>query len=326
MGEPDSSSPSMNRVTPDRRAAAVRAQHREVGHHTRLVVGGAAAVEPAVAFRRLERRARPLVVPAGGLDVVVGVEQHRGAAFGPGEMRDDRGRATLRRDDPDLGGARPARQLGDGLRAAAGVLGVGRVGPDAGDADESFEVRPRGRENAGDGSGQTGGRKTGHMTDANGRGGGRPVRLDPRRHDLSAGSALSHVPGRLAAASASGMFVLDRRHLAGLDEPGEDEQVRGVSDVMSVPKLLVDERREHGRRADGRVPPSHRRRSRLRRRRASAGEKRAPEVGERTVPSDVEDDVEALPAVGDVGARVVDDVVRADRRTNVYSSPCRRRR
>ena len=44
----------------DRQLAAVRAQGRDVGHDPGLVVGGAAAVEPAVALGRLERRAVPV--------------------------------------------------------------------------------------------------------------------------------------------------------------------------------------------------------------------------------------------------------------------------
>ena len=42
-----------------------------------LVVGGAAAVEPAVALGRLERRRVPVGAVVLGLHVVVGVEQHR---------------------------------------------------------------------------------------------------------------------------------------------------------------------------------------------------------------------------------------------------------
>jgi hypothetical protein len=125
---------------PDRRAAVERAQRGEVGHDARLVVGGAARVEATVALGGLERRRRPQLVAAGRLDVVVGVEQHgrRGGRRGPAGQ--DGGRAVVGRQYRDVGRAGPARQLGDGLGAAVGVVGVRGVGPDAGDADEAFEV------------------------------------------------------------------------------------------------------------------------------------------------------------------------------------------
>ena len=127
---------------PDRRPALVGAQHREVGHHAGLVVGGAAAVEAPVALGRLERRGGPQLVAAGGLHVVVGVEQHGRGAGRCGPVRDDRRGAALRGDDPHVLAARVPRQRGDGLGAAPGVVGVRGIGPDARDADEPFEVGP----------------------------------------------------------------------------------------------------------------------------------------------------------------------------------------
>ena len=63
----------------DRQRPVVRAQRGDVGHDAGLVVGGAAAVEAAVALGRLERRAVPQCVVAGRLHVVVGVEHARSA-------------------------------------------------------------------------------------------------------------------------------------------------------------------------------------------------------------------------------------------------------
>ena len=156
VGEPDSSSPSTNSVTPTGGPAAVGAQDREVGHDAGLVVGGAAAVEPAVALGGLERRAGPQLVAARRLDVVVGVEQHgraRRAARASG--RSPPGRRPRRRRS---GRRAPAsrRQRGDGLGAAPGVVGVRGVGPDARDADEAFEVGPRPRQDVGHRGGEVG--------------------------------------------------------------------------------------------------------------------------------------------------------------------------
>ena len=55
-GEPDSSSPSTNTVTPTGGLPPMRPERRQMRCDTGLVVGGAAAVEPAVALGGLERR------------------------------------------------------------------------------------------------------------------------------------------------------------------------------------------------------------------------------------------------------------------------------
>ena len=157
MGEPDSSSPSTNSVTPTGGRPVVGAQHGEVGHDAGLVVGGAAAVEAAGALGGLERRGRPQLVAAGRLDVVVGVEQHGRRAGRGGPVGDDRRGAAVRRDDPDVGPPAPAGQRGDGLGAAPRVVGVRGVGPDARDADEALEIGPRTGQNARHGGGEVGG-------------------------------------------------------------------------------------------------------------------------------------------------------------------------
>ena len=65
----------------DRQVVAVRPDRGQVGGDAGLVVGGAAAVEAAVALGRLERRRVPVGVVVLGLHVVVGVEQHRRRAL-----------------------------------------------------------------------------------------------------------------------------------------------------------------------------------------------------------------------------------------------------
>jgi hypothetical protein len=68
-------------------------------------------------------------------------------------VRHDGGGAAVGGDDRDVGRSRVARQVGDGLGAVPGVVGVPRIGPDAGDADESFEVGAGTREDSSHGGG-----------------------------------------------------------------------------------------------------------------------------------------------------------------------------
>ena len=115
--------------------------HRgDVRDRTRLVVGAAAAEEPAVALDRFERIGRPPLDVAGGLDVVVRVQQHRGGA---GSMRPfpDDVRVTV--VDPQLAHVVETgvtHEVGDRVAARVDVVVVHRVGADAGDADEILEL------------------------------------------------------------------------------------------------------------------------------------------------------------------------------------------
>ena len=68
----------------------------DVRHDAGLVVGGAATVEPVASLRRLERRRIPVLLAAGRLHVVVGVQQHGRAAVAGRAVRDDRGKPQLR--------------------------------------------------------------------------------------------------------------------------------------------------------------------------------------------------------------------------------------
>ena len=63
-----------------------------------LVVGATAAVQAAVAFRRLKRRRHPLVGIAFGLHIVMGIQQHRRRAR-RGRMPGDDGRRATLADD-----------------------------------------------------------------------------------------------------------------------------------------------------------------------------------------------------------------------------------
>ena len=118
--EPNSSSPSTNTHHADRQRVAEGAQRRDVRHDAGLVVGGAPAVEPAVALDRLERVGLPQRQVADRLDVVVGVEQHgrragraRPGGRSPRAGRPDRTMSTSQ--------AAAAQQLGDRLGGALHV-------------------------------------------------------------------------------------------------------------------------------------------------------------------------------------------------------------
>ena len=76
-------------------------------------------VEPAVALGRLERRGVPVGVVVLGLDVVVGVEQHRGRALRPGLVRDHGRGAAVGADDLDAVEALGREQLGRPPRRSA---------------------------------------------------------------------------------------------------------------------------------------------------------------------------------------------------------------
>ncbi len=124
----------------DRQVVAVDAEGAEVGGDAGLVVGGAAGVEAAVALGRLERRGVPVGVVVLGLDVVVGVEQHRRRALaGRLLVRDHRRAAAVGAGDLDveaLGG----EQVAHGLGAALHLAGPLRVGADRLDPDQGLEV------------------------------------------------------------------------------------------------------------------------------------------------------------------------------------------
>ena len=152
--EPYSSSPSMKSDHADRQRVAEGAQRGDVRHDAGLVVGGAAAVEPAVALDRLERVALPQRQVADRLHVVVGVEQH-GRRAGRGRLAADHRRLPAGAHDPDVEAA-AAQQFGDRLGGALDVRVVEAVEGDAGDADEAFQVGADAGQFALDGGAQLG--------------------------------------------------------------------------------------------------------------------------------------------------------------------------
>lgn len=74
---------------PDGQLPRVRPQRRQMGHDPGLVVGRAPAVEPTIAFGRLEGWAVPECVVAGRLHVVVGIEHDGRGSLGPVDVGDD---------------------------------------------------------------------------------------------------------------------------------------------------------------------------------------------------------------------------------------------
>ena len=81
FGEPDSSSPSISIVSETGGASCVArgqqgADAERVEEHLALVIGGAAAEDPAVPLLRRERLIVPAVLEGGGLDVMVAVDEH----------------------------------------------------------------------------------------------------------------------------------------------------------------------------------------------------------------------------------------------------------
>jgi hypothetical protein len=111
----------------------------DVHIHLTLIVGGAAAVEIAVAEGRLERRARPQLERIGGLHVIVSIAQDGGLAecmkpvgiyqrmFGGG-------------DDFDVLHPNDAQALGHKFGGAADIALMFRQRAHAGDTQEIFQL------------------------------------------------------------------------------------------------------------------------------------------------------------------------------------------
>ena len=110
-----------------------------------LVVGGAAAVEAAVALGGLERRRHPLAVIALGLHVVMGVQQH-GRRSRRRRVPGDDGRGAALADDLHVREPGLGQQLCHRLGAALHFAAAGRVGPHRLDAHQVFQVAPHRRQ------------------------------------------------------------------------------------------------------------------------------------------------------------------------------------
>ena len=124
----------------DRGLAVERPHRRQMCCDTGLVVGSAAAVQPAVALGRLERCGDPLARVALGLHVVVGVQQD-GRRAGRGGVAGYDGRGTALADDAHIVEPDSGEQVGDRLCAAVHLVATTRVGPYRLDADQIFEIR-----------------------------------------------------------------------------------------------------------------------------------------------------------------------------------------
>ena len=117
-----------------------------MSHDAGLVVSSAPAVEAPVPFGRLERGTRPLGDVAGGLDVVVGIEQHGWRAVGRRPVGDHGRRTVGNGKDLDVHRAGAAAQVRHGLSRRPDLVGRTWVDLDAGDPDQPLEVCPYRRE------------------------------------------------------------------------------------------------------------------------------------------------------------------------------------
>jgi hypothetical protein len=116
--------------------------HRgDVGQHPGLVVGGAAAEEPPVAHGGLERRGGPPVRAPDGLDVVVGVQQHRrGVGAGAEPVAGDVRVRPVDLEQLHVLEAGAPQQVGGRLGGPADLRGVVAGGADRRDAAQRDEV------------------------------------------------------------------------------------------------------------------------------------------------------------------------------------------
>ena len=112
----------------DRPRFRKRAQGGEQHDEVALAVGGAAAVEAAVALGQLPGRRAPVRPVAGRLHVVVGVEQHRRRALRPGRVPDDRVAAVVGGHTAYAGHAGVREQRGHGIGGGGAGLLVRAIG------------------------------------------------------------------------------------------------------------------------------------------------------------------------------------------------------
>ena len=143
FSEPISSSPSITNRTLSGSSPfdlQVRGDRGDVRHHARLVVGGAAAEEPAVAHGGLVGRRDPLLVPALGLHVVVAVEEDRRRARLAEPVAVDVRVDARDLEDLHVLDPRRAHHVGRLLGRAAQVLVRGGLGRHAGNAAEPHEL------------------------------------------------------------------------------------------------------------------------------------------------------------------------------------------
>jgi len=143
----------------------VRPKGGQVHRDTRLVVGRATGEQPVSDLGGGERIGVPQLERAGGLHVVVGIEQYCRGARRRGAMPDHRRHPALHPQDLHVAQACAAQQRRGEFRAALYVPGSCRVGGHRGDGDQLIEVSAYGGQDGADGGGQLDGHRrevTGH--------------------------------------------------------------------------------------------------------------------------------------------------------------------
>jgi hypothetical protein len=103
-----------------------------------FVVDGAAGIDVLVTFGGLEGRRNPFIERLGRLDVVVGIAEGGGLAFGVEPIAIDQW-VALGLDDLDILEANAVEFVGDELGSLANVVPMFFFGADAGNAKEIFE-------------------------------------------------------------------------------------------------------------------------------------------------------------------------------------------
>ncbi len=107
--------------------------------HRPLVIRHAARIEAVVAHLRLERRRLPLLQRIGRLHVVVSVDQDGRRALGMQPVGGD-DRVAFGRVDRHMLEAGAAHALRHPFGGFGDMLGIGRIGADAGDAGEGDQL------------------------------------------------------------------------------------------------------------------------------------------------------------------------------------------
>ncbi len=142
MGEPISSSPSTNTVTPTGGAPSCA---RRAATWAMMPALSSAAPRPynrPCALRRHERLRRPVVRVTGGLHVVVRVQQHGRLPVRRRTTGHHRRCSRVDREDLHLGEAKVPEQLGGRLGGRLHVADSRGVSAHRRDADQPLEVGP----------------------------------------------------------------------------------------------------------------------------------------------------------------------------------------
>ena len=112
----------------------------DVDEDARLVVGRAAAPQAPVLLGRLERLRLPLLLVAGGLDVVMGVEEERRPPGGLQPLAVRVGMRVRHLEELDVVDADAAQEIAGGLARSTHLLFVESLERDAGDAHQLLQL------------------------------------------------------------------------------------------------------------------------------------------------------------------------------------------